>query len=772
MITRPVSRKTVSARSQRWALRQGFPSSEVQAPDRVAVLRLGVERGMVATLAVVALLLVLLSLPNFTADRRPESSPLSVTSLCLAGLMLAALPLTLLQRTRPARTGLWIPVVAYVGLLALEPFELLDPLPTGSTPWLLGLSLIAFSCTAVAEANPLRAGVICAALNAAVACTYAGRFPASHSLVTFTGLGLIAAALITGVKALRRRAEQADLAEHHAQQLFEAHQRQIATESERVHTDGLLHDTVLATLLAAAAKQSPDRVASMASAALELVTDMGDHPDLQPATVPFSRAVSSAERDLAPFRAIVGIDLTDAHDVNLPPDVANALILATLQALTNSIKHAGASAHRTATATRLEGGGLLITISDDGAGFDTAGVAAERLGVRVCILERVRSVGALATIHSSPGNGTTVSLKWRPASESAAPPRPPGEALLNLVPRQHLYRLLGVIIGGAVLIATTEAVLVTHAYGSVIASILGLLLLPALLRGARLGTMSGRTAWGAAGVSCLLCSIATIGLDAATFDCVSAARYTCGVLAGAVMVWMAGHKSPPIVAVAFLVLQITWWAGPTGAIRLGLAAEIVIVVAGLLMHRALHRVTAAATIAATKQREFTTRQAEIDAFHLERQQRLKHASRTAAPILRHVIDMNGNLDDSSRTECRVLEQALRDEIRGRSLLNDAIRAVVSTQRRRGALVQVLDDGGLAGLPSATRDTLLNEAAHQLEPVRSSRIIIRTGQPESDTAITIVASTPDETAVALGIDSGDEVDLWVTIPRPTPADVAA
>jgi len=727
---------------------------------------------MAATLAIVALLLVLLALPEFPADHQPGTPPLIAVSLSLAALMIAGIPLARLQRTGPVRVGLWIPVAAYVALLVVEPFELPDPLPAGSTPWLLGLSLIAFSCTAVAEVNPVRAGIICGGLNSALACVYAGRVPATHTLIDAVGLGLLAAALIAGVRVLRMRADRADLAEHRAHESFEAHQRQVATEAERVHTDALLHDTVLATLLAAASNHAPERATSMARAALEFILDMGDHPDMQPATIPFRQALSLAEPDLAPFRDTVQIDLTQAHNVDLPPDTADALISATLQALTNSVKHAGPAAHRAATATLLDDGGILITIADDGKGFDPAKIAQERLGVRVSIMERVRLVGAQATIQSSPGHGTTISLEWHPTSEDASPTRRTGEALLNLIPRRQLYRILGVVILVAVIIATTEAVLVTHAWGSVISSILGLLILPALLHGARLGTMSDRTAWGIAAVSCLLCSIATIGLDPATFDCVSVARYTCGVLAGAVMVWMAGHKGPAIVAVTFLAAQITLWAGPTGAIRLGLAAEIVIVIAGLLMHRAIHQITTAADIAASKHRESTIKRAELDAFHLERQQRLQHASTTAAPMLHTIIDAQGELDDHSRAECHVLEQALRDEIRGRSLLNDAIRTVVSTHRRRGALVQVLDDGGLEGIAPETLNALLDDAAQQLEPVHSSRIIIRTGQPDTDTAITIVASTPDETAAALGLDADDQVDLWTTIPRPIPVRHAA
>ena len=139
---------------------------------------------MVGTLAVVGLMLVVLTLPNYPGDHRQDLFPLPVLSLSLAGLMVVALPLALVHRQGfPTHAGLWLPVGAYVCLLVMEPFTLRAPLQAGSTPWLLGLSLIAFSCTAVAEANPARAVMICGGIDAALACVYAGRIPLSHTLV-------------------------------------------------------------------------------------------------------------------------------------------------------------------------------------------------------------------------------------------------------------------------------------------------------------------------------------------------------------------------------------------------------------------------------------------------------------------------------------------------------------------------------------------------------------------------------------------------------------
>ncbi|MBF4577569.1 sensor histidine kinase [Frondihabitans sp. VKM Ac-2883] len=726
---------------------------------------------MAATLAVVAVMLLLLALPAFVTTHRPDQFAFMVVSLILAGLMVAALPLALILHTEPARFWLWIPVAAYVGLLLLEPFTLRNPLPTGSAPWLLGLSLITFGCTALAEVNPWRAGILCAGITAALISVYVGPLTASNTFITFFGLFLLAVALIVGVRALRRRADKADTAEQQAQLLFEDQQRLLATEAERVRTDALLHDTVLAAFLAAAGNHAPERATSMARAALDLVSSTSNDPGTQPGSVSVGAFFFAPSAELAPFRGMVTFDLAFGT-LEVPSEVADALMSATVQALTNSAKHAGAAATRSVTGTRLKDGGIHITVSDNGAGFDLDQVPEERLGVRVSILERVQHIGGTAHIRSAPGKGTTVTLNWRPDPPQSAPTRRPGQALLSIIPRRLLYRVLGALIIIAVLIAFAEAFVNTHQYTTAVSSALGLAVLPTLIQGAKQGSMTNRAAWVTTSVGVVLCSIANIGLNPANFDSASAAKLTCGVLAGAAMAWMAGRRLGPLIIVTALVTQITLWAGPEGVIRLGLAGEIVIAMAGLLIHRALREIAAAAELAAQKHHDLTIRQAELDAFNNERQQRLQHANGTAAPMLRQILDSNAELDNASRTECRVLEQALRDEIRGRALLNPAIRQVVSGHRRRGTLVQVLDDGGLDGISHVVLNAILDDVARQLEPVRSSRIVIRTGQPDSDTAITIVASTPDETAAALGLDADDEVDLWLTIPHPDQVQLAA
>ncbi|MCU1603035.1 MAG: putative integral rane protein, partial [Frankiales bacterium] len=87
-------------------------------------------------------------------------------------------------------------------------------------------------------------------------------------------------------------------------------------------------------------------------------------------------------------------------------------------------------------------------------------------------------------------------------------------------------------------------------------------------------------------------------------------------------------------------------------------------------------------------------QAGQEAHLYERQFRLMQTSRVALPMLQKIALTGGNLTEEDRQECFHLEGALRDEIRGRRLLNDAVRAQIMILRRRGTAVSLLDDGGV------------------------------------------------------------------------------
>ncbi len=159
----------------------------------------------------------------------------------------------------------------------------------------------------------------------------------------------------------------------------------------------------------------------------------------------------------------------------------------------------------------------------------------------------------------------------------------------------------------------------------------------------------------------------------------------------------------------------------------------------------------------------------------ERQFRLSQTTRMALPMLQRVIESGGDLSADERAECLHLEQAIRDEIRGRSLLSDDVREEVMRLRRRGATVQLHDDGGLDELDM---DDLRRVHASIADALRRAReadnVIVRTVPEGSESAVTVVGLRLDSAAsesAALGAglddeddDEDDSVVVWLEIPR--------
>ncbi|CAL9379733.1 GAF domain-containing sensor histidine kinase [Streptomyces sp. enrichment culture] len=94
----------------------------------------------------------------------------------------------------------------------------------------------------------------------------------------------------------------------------------------------------------------------------------------------------------------------------LPAAQEEALLRVAQEALHNALRHSGA----TGVAVRLarHGQGARLTVTDDGKGFDPRAVrrAGRHLGL-VSMRDRASGVGGALTVHSAPGEGTTIEME-------------------------------------------------------------------------------------------------------------------------------------------------------------------------------------------------------------------------------------------------------------------------------------------------------------------------------------------------------------------------
>jgi signal transduction histidine kinase len=102
------------------------------------------------------------------------------------------------------------------------------------------------------------------------------------------------------------------------------------------------------------------------------------------------------------------IALEISGDAPVPAAVEGDVFRIAQEALHNALRHAGAQ--HIAIVLSCDPGGVRLTVSDDGAGFDRDLVRASSLGLAT-MAERARSAGATLDIQTAPGAGTTVRLE-------------------------------------------------------------------------------------------------------------------------------------------------------------------------------------------------------------------------------------------------------------------------------------------------------------------------------------------------------------------------
>jgi signal transduction histidine kinase len=104
------------------------------------------------------------------------------------------------------------------------------------------------------------------------------------------------------------------------------------------------------------------------------------------------------------------MELSLDGNCRLPPDVQIALYRIVQEALNNIAKHASASQVSVELCCRPQR--AVVSVSDDGAGFDPAEILPDRFGLGV-MRERAQGIGANLNIDSQPGQGTRILVLWQ-----------------------------------------------------------------------------------------------------------------------------------------------------------------------------------------------------------------------------------------------------------------------------------------------------------------------------------------------------------------------
>ena len=326
---------------------------------------------------------------------------------------------------RYVRTANAVVLIIFLIALITWPLGLARPEWTSiDRPWLWFLITVATAAAAIALPvwfatvylllAPLLYGIIRSSPSGG------GVHPALVSLDVIYAV-ILGGAVLVIITMLRGAAATVDAAQTTALNRYVAAVRDHAMEVERVQVDSIVHDSVLTTLLSAAAARDDDSramAATMARNAIGHLQRETTTPTVDTAAVSASSLAVRIGVAASTLSSLISVRSADLGDRMLPASVAEALYSASLQAMVNSLQHAGGGSDVThwVSVSPLADGGVLIEVGDTGQGFSVDDIPVERLGLRVSIIDRVSNAGGSVEVDSVPGEGTAIRLRW-PASE-------------------------------------------------------------------------------------------------------------------------------------------------------------------------------------------------------------------------------------------------------------------------------------------------------------------------------------------------------------------
>ncbi|MEZ4706142.1 MAG: histidine kinase [Caldilineaceae bacterium] len=115
--------------------------------------------------------------------------------------------------------------------------------------------------------------------------------------------------------------------------------------------------------------------------------------------------------DITRLRAGADVGWRVDGECDLHADVKLALYRVTQEALNNVAKYA--EAERVQVFLRCRSNQVMLTVIDDGRGFEIGQVEGDHFGLQM-MQERVESIGGELHIQSAPGEGTEIRVLWQP----------------------------------------------------------------------------------------------------------------------------------------------------------------------------------------------------------------------------------------------------------------------------------------------------------------------------------------------------------------------
>lgn len=269
-------------------------------------------------------------------------------------------------------------------------------------------------------------------------------WPKRHpEMRSFMGVPIVARDEVVGAFYLTDKQPSFTADDQHVIELFAAHaavaivnatllerSRELSVVEERTRLARDLHDSVAqtlfsATLSAESAVQLASRDAEAAAGHMRTARELTSRAlgelrsivfELRPADLAADGLAATLGKHLDVVRRVTGqrIELRVQGEGRAAPEVELELFRIAQEAVSNALRHAGASLVEVSVEMREDA--AVLRVRDDGRGFDPGapGVRSRHLGL-TSMEERARSVGARLTIDTAGGRGTTITVEARRA---------------------------------------------------------------------------------------------------------------------------------------------------------------------------------------------------------------------------------------------------------------------------------------------------------------------------------------------------------------------
>ncbi|MFT3860833.1 sensor histidine kinase [Micropruina sp.] len=638
-------------------------------------------------------------------------------------------------------------LVILVGVITW-PWAWLSTSPAGGAPWLWVCLGMATVCAAMASTVGL--GFAYAAVSSLafglVRLTVAGgnRDPLS-ALQDVLTLMVLPTALLLLIQFFARAVDELDASTAESQRVEADRAIDKAIGQRRTILDGIIHDQVMTTLVAAVQTDQPrGEVADLAKAALASLAEAAAPTNVgQSLSAPqLARLIEGMVEAVCP-QATVRVD-PGSDAVPVTASVASTLGQAAREAALNVTRHAEAEHVSIEISAGLVGNDqrVRVDVRDDGRGFDPGDVAEGRFGIKVSMMERMAAIGGTVDIESKPGEGTLVSLRWSGRSQQVGETisrRRASEALRSVLRVELFLFLVWLVVGVQVLVGLISAMSLPDQTPVLIAQGLAVVATGIALR--RAGERS-MTTFEAGLVVVALAVIAQLVHAALPLGSLPnySTWHSSVIMALLITVLVRGQRSAAWLGLGVFVVQAGYWAyshqlGVAAMLQVTFGPVLWLTLATLVL-RGLGSIGEQLVRVRTRSRENTKAMAESFSNLVLREVWLTELRGQIGPLLQNLADPTHQLSQAERDACRILEGRLRDALRAGNLVSQGVSDAIQAARGRGVEVVLVDNRG-SKLPEPVRLATLRRLEDLVKTSTSGRIVARTAPEGYSEAVTIL-----------------------------------